>query len=94
MTRASFSLTTAGAALAALLTGPNGAEAADTSKRTIVLTGANSGIGLDAATKLVSLYRACVSGYPATTSAVYVFSLRDRRDVAQTLYAHPAATVM
>lgn len=51
MTRGGFSITAAGAALAALLAGPSVAEG--TGKRTVVLTGANSGIGLDAATKLV-----------------------------------------
>lgn len=51
MTRGGFSITAAGAALAALLAGPSVAEG--TGKRTVVLTGASSGIGLDAATKLV-----------------------------------------
>ena len=47
----------ASAALAALLAGPDLAEGAGT-KRTVVLTGANSGIGLDAAAKLVR-FRPC-----------------------------------
>lgn len=51
MTRRGFSITAAGAALAALLA-PNAAAAVG-DKRTVVITGANSGIGLDAATKLV-----------------------------------------
>lgn len=51
MTRGGFSITAAGAALAALLAGPGGAEGSG--KRTVVLTGASSGIGLDAASKLV-----------------------------------------
>lgn len=51
MTRGGFSITAAGAALAALLAGPS--EAEGSGKRTVVLTGASSGIGLDAATKLV-----------------------------------------
>ncbi|CAN0002655.1 unnamed protein product [Ectocarpus sp. 6 AP-2014] len=53
MTRGGFSVTAAGAALAALLAGPSQAEGAG--KRTVVLTGASSGIGLDAATKLVAM---------------------------------------
>lgn len=52
MTRVGFGVTTAGAALAALLAGPNVADGAG-GPRTVVVTGANSGIGLDAATKLV-----------------------------------------
>lgn len=51
MTRGGFGITAAGAALAALLAGPSVAEGSG--KRTVVLTGASSGIGLDAATKLV-----------------------------------------
>lgn len=51
MTRGGFSITAAGAALAALLAPSAAADVGD--KRTVVITGANSGIGLDAATKLV-----------------------------------------
>eukprot|EP00904_Undaria_pinnatifida_P002452 jgi/Undpi1/12207/HiC_scaffold_5.g01883.m1 len=56
MTRGGFGTTAAGAALAALLAGPDVAEGvgAGGAKRTVVLTGASSGIGLDAATKLVA----------------------------------------
>lgn len=57
MTRGGFSITAAGAALAALLAGPSVAEGAG--KRTVVLTGASSGIGLDAATKLVREISIC-----------------------------------
>eukprot|EP00903_Cladosiphon_okamuranus_P012458 g11667.t1 len=53
ITRGGFSVTAAGAALAALLAGPSVAEG--TGKRTVVVTGASSGIGLDAATKLVAM---------------------------------------
>ncbi|CAN0451620.1 unnamed protein product [Ectocarpus sp. 12 AP-2014] len=76
MTRGGFSVTAAGAALAALLAGPRQArflrrntgplensvnyhvsflQAEGAGKRTVVLTGASSGIGLDAATKLVAM---------------------------------------
>ncbi|CAN0119955.1 unnamed protein product, partial [Ectocarpus fasciculatus] len=62
MTRGGFSVTAAGAALAALLAGPSQARflrrntfAEGAGKRTVVLTGASSGIGLDAATKLVAM---------------------------------------
>lgn len=55
MTRGGFGITAGGAALAALLAGPGPSVAEGASeKRTVVITGANSGIGLDAATKLVS----------------------------------------
>ena len=54
MTRGGFGSTAAGAALAALLAGPSVADGTGGgTKRTVVLTGASSGIGLDAATKLV-----------------------------------------
>ena len=66
MTRGGFGTTAAGAALAALLAGPDVAEGvgAGGAKRTVVLTGASSGIGLDAATKLVG------------TSTCYFFELQ------------------
>lgn len=57
-TRGGFAKAVAASGLAALLAGaPSVAEGA--SKRTVVVTGANSGLGLDAATKLVRWLPMC-----------------------------------
>ncbi|CAM9268143.1 unnamed protein product [Sphacelaria rigidula] len=71
-TRGGFAKAVAASGLAALLAGaPSVAEGA--SKRTVVVTGANSGLGLDAATKLVSLghevYVACRTEAKAKAAA-------------------------
>lgn len=51
LTRKKFTEVVAGVGLATLLAGPSVADGG--SKRTVVVTGANSGLGLDAVTKLV-----------------------------------------
>lgn len=53
VSRGTFTRIAAGVGLAALLAGPAVADGG--SKRTVVITGANSGIGMDAATKLVGI---------------------------------------